>query len=332
VIAAPFLFGAFLFDLLIGDPRWIPHPVIIIGRGISEAEFLLRRLFRPSNERLAGVILTAVIVLFTAFLALVLSKLLLSVSHGFPMVVASLLFIYLSSTTLALRSLITAARQVLKALDHDDIPTARTRLAMVVGRDTQSLSEESIIKATIETVAENLSDGFVAPLFYLSLGGLPLALAYKAVNTLDSMVGYKNEKYLRLGWASARLDDVANYIPARLTGAAIVAAAFLSCLPRGLLFSLGTAKRSLAIMRRDGKNHTSPNSGVSEAAMAGALDIRLGGPSVYGGIVVNKPYIGEEKHSDYRSAASRGITITVVAACLVVALALIILLSLRGLA
>jgi adenosylcobinamide-phosphate synthase len=331
VIAPPLLLGAFLLDLLIGDPRWIPHPVVVIGHVILRTESLLRRLFQPSKERIAGVILAAVVVLLAAFVAMVLSRLLLSVSHGFLMALATLLFVYLASTTLALRSLVSAARDVLRALDHGDISGARNKLAMIVGRDTENLAEESIVRATIETIAENLSDGFIAPLFYLSVGGLPLALAYKAVNTLDSMVGYKNDRYLRLGWASARLDDVANYIPARLTGAAIVISAFLFYLPNGFKAGWQRAAQSLTTMRRDGRNHTSPNSGISEAAMAGALGIRLGGASSYGGVVVEKPYIGEERNADYRYAANAGLTITVVAACLAVALALAFLISLRGL-
>jgi adenosylcobinamide-phosphate synthase len=322
LISPAYLLGAFLLDLAIGDPRWIPHPVIIIGRAISGTEALLRRFFNTRREKLAGVILTAAIVLLTSVIALVINRLLLSVFHGFTMVATTLIFIYLVSTTLALRGLISSCRLVIKAVDQGDTGGARQKLAMIVGRDTEHLKEDEILRATIETASENLSDGFVAPLLYLSLGGLPLGLAYKAVNTLDSMVGYKNDKYIKLGWASARLDDIANYIPARLTGLAIVAATFFVSIPGGIRQAAAHAGTSLRIMRRDGRNHTSPNSGISEAAMAGALGLRLGGPSVYGGKTVVKPYIGDLSSTDYRLGADRSLVITITAACLSIAVAL----------
>jgi adenosylcobinamide-phosphate synthase len=176
---------------------------------------------------------------------------------------------------------------VVKALRAEDLPEARKRLSMIVGRETKDLDAEQIQKAVIETVAENLSDGVVSPLFYMALGGVPLAMAFKASSTLDSMVGYRNERYEHLGWCSARLDDALNYIPARLTAVLIVAAAF------ALRLDAGGAWR---IFRRDGAKHKSPNAGRPEAAMAGALGVQLGGPSVYDGVVVEKPYLGEAKH------------------------------------
>ena len=186
-----------------------------------------------------------------------------------------------------------------------------------------------MLRATIETVAENLSDGFVAPLFYLMLGGLPLAMVYKAVNTLDSMVGYKNPRYIRFGWASARLDDLANYVPARITGLSITAAALVYFLFRAsddrLRRAWIRARNAFRVMIRDGRNHTSPNSGVSEAAMAGALGVRLGGPSTYGGSVVVKPYIGEDLSCDQRAAAEAAVRIAEVASSLTVAFALVVL-------
>jgi adenosylcobinamide-phosphate synthase len=339
---------AFFLDLAIGDPRWIPHPVAIIGRGISATESLLRRFFHGAGEKAAGVVLVLFIVLPTAAVAFLLSRFLFSVSGNLVTVIGMLLFVYLASTTLALRGLISSALLVMKAVSRENLTDARNKLAMIVGRDTVNLSDEAILRATIETVAENLSDGFVAPLFYLVIGGLPLAFTYKAINTLDSMVGYKNDKYLRFGWAAARLDDLANYVPARLTGFAIVAAAFVyfmtkrgpepefqvhSPRPReqsSVGRALSAAANSFRILRRDGRNHTSPNSGVPEAAMAGALGVRLGGPSTYDGIAVRKPYIGDDITEDYRVAADRTLALAMIAASLMVALSVAILLLLRS--
>ncbi len=242
--------------------------------------------------------------------------------------IGALLFIYLASTSLALRSLLTAAKGVIDAVKEKDLGAARQRLSMIVGRDTQELEEEAILRATIETVAENLSDGFVAPLLYLAVGGLPLAIAYKAVNTLDSMVGYKNERYLRFGWAAARLDDAANYVPARITGFILAPAAFCRFLTDGPAAAFRAARGALAAMRRDGRKHTSPNSGIPEAAMAGALGVRLGGPSTYGGMLVKKPFIGDGTTGDYRISADRALSLSACAATLATALALACLLVL----
>jgi adenosylcobinamide-phosphate synthase len=330
VIAWAYPLFAFVVDLAIGDPRWIPHPVTIIGKGISGAESALRRSFGEGNEKTAGVLLVLLIVLPTTGLAFLVSRILFSVSGTLTVIVAMALFIYLASTTLALRGIISSARLVMKAVDGRDLPEARRKLAMIVGRDTVDLDEGAVLRATIETVAENLSDGFVAPLFYLVIGGLPLAFAYKAINTLDSMIGYKNDRYLRFGWAAARLDDGANYVPARITGLAIVAAGFIY-----FAFSnrsgLHAMARSYRIMGRDGRNHTSPNSGVPEAAMAGALGVRLGGPSTYGGTVVVKPFIGGGETQDLRLAASQTLGIAVIASSLMVALSVALLLTLRNL-
>jgi adenosylcobinamide-phosphate synthase len=191
--------------------------------------------------------------------------------------------VFLSYTCLAARSLHGESRIVADALGRGDLPEARRLLARIVGRDTEQLSEPEIWRALVETVSENSSDGVIAPLLFLMLGGPPLALAYKAVNTLDSMVGYKNERYLLFGWASARFDDLANYIPARLTGLLMVVAASLTGL---------SGRNAWRIMCRDGRNHASPNSGVPEAAAAGALGVQLGGTNKYFGLPVAKPTIG----------------------------------------
>ena len=269
---------ALLVDLLIGDPRWLPHPVVMIGKLISQLEFFLRKNIR--NEKIAGVlllILTTGCAAGAAWLLLTLAQL---VSSLFALIMA----IALSSTCLATRSLHKESSLVADALIAGDIATARVKLSYIVGRDTENLEPVEIWRALVETVAENTSDGIIAPLFWLAVGGPVAAMAFKAVSTLDSMVGYKNERYLQLGWASARMDDLLNFIPARLTALLFVASA--------PLFGLSW-RDSLRIALRDRLNHPSPNSAHPEAAAAGALRIRLGGTSSYGGRVSQKQFIGD---------------------------------------
>jgi len=325
VIAPAYLAAAFFVDLLIGDPPWLPHPVQVIGKAASGLEGLLRCSLGARHERAAGVLLVCAIVPAAWASAFAAARILLSFSARPLEFIGALAFIYLVSTTLALRALITSARVVIRAVRVKSMADARRRLSMIVGRDTEGLAEEAVLRATVETLAENLSDGFVAPVLYLVVGGLPLAMAYKAVNTLDSMVGYKNARYIRFGWAAARLDDWANYVPARITGLFIGLAAFLYFLPAGPFRAVTAARRSLAMMRRDGRNHTSPNSGMPEAAMAGALGLRLGGPSMYGGALVEKPHIGDEQGADYLRSADRAVGLVATAASLTAALALLVL-------
>ena len=272
------LISAVILDLLIGDPRWFPHPVVYMGRLIGVLEKALRRLVR--NERLGGVLLLVMTVSITCGVALAILKGAYAVSPYLGFIVA----VFLSWSCLAARSLHLESRLVADSLVEGDLASARKYLSCIVGRDTAELDEAEIWRATTETVAENTSDGVIAPLFCLMIGGPVLAIAYKAVNTLDSMVGYRNERYLRFGWASARFDDLANFIPARLTGLLMVAAAPLAGL---------SGCSAWRIMRRDGRNHSSPNSGIPEAAAAGALGVRLGGTNVYSGIRVAKPTIGD---------------------------------------
>lgn len=273
------LCAAVLVDLLLGDPRWLPHPVVMIGKLITFLETGLRAIF--SNERAGGVLLLTITVSATYGIAYAAEK---AVS-GINVYAGYLLSVLLAWTTIAGRSLHRESGLVAAALIRGDLTGARRALAMIVGRDTEHLEERDIWRGAVETVAENSSDGVIAPLFYLALGGAPLALAYKAVNTLDSMVGYRNERYLYFGWASARFDDLCNFIPARITGLLMVTVAPLSGL------SLAEAWR---IMRRDGRNHSSPNSGVPEAAAAGALGVQLGGVNRYFGREVVKPTIGDD--------------------------------------
>ncbi len=310
---------AYMLDLVIGDPVQLPHPVRVIGWGVTKMEGLLgkwelRNEKRGIMEKFKGILLVITIIvptfLITWFIVYVLSLL-----TSYFSLLAFLVLIYLTSTTLATNELIKSARLVVNSLKADKIDDARRNLSYIVGRDTDRLNKDGILRATIESVAENASDGIIAPLFYFAVGGLPLAMAYKAINTLDSMVGYKNEKYKDFGWASARLDDFANYIPARITGILIIITTFIMnglnrLISPNSLNGLNSLN-SLRIMLRDGKNHLSPNSGIPEAAMAGALGVRLGGPSFYGGIQVEKPYIGVDKTEDiYLEISEKAITMT----------------------
>lgn len=339
------LTAAYLLDMAIGDPKWLPHPVRGIGWAIEKMEKELRKWgvesekleVKELTEKLSGTMLVIAVVGGTYAAFYFINKYILT-SHF------SLLTSYLSSivlailiaTTIATRELIKSAQAVINELKTGDLERARGNLGMIVGRDTHSLDQKGILKATIETLAENASDGIIAPLFYFALGGLPLAMAYKAVNTLDSMVGYKNEKYRNFGWAAARLDDIANYIPARITGTLIVVATFLLGIGG---WGLGVSKKinpqsltpnpfaAWKTMLRDGRKHSSPNSGVPEAAIAGALGVQLGGPSVYGGITVEKPFIGEERsgaEDEYLNASENALSIVKITSLLGLELALIL--------
>ncbi len=273
--------AAYLLDLLVGDPRWLPHPVIIIGKFIAGLEKMLRQVAKnPPALRVAGAVL-AVVVVGSSYLATYLLVRMAAVVHPW---LALVLEAWMISTTLAARGLAGAAREVLHPLSRGDLNLARRRVAMIVGRDTDRMDAQEVIRATVETVAENIVDGFVSPLFYALIGGAPLAMAYRAVNTLDSMVGYRNDLYRDLGWASARLDDVANFFPARWAGLLLVAAAWLSG---------RRAREAWLTIKKDARQHPSPNSGIPEAAMAGALGIRLGGLNYYGGRISFRAYLNQ---------------------------------------
>ena len=294
------LTAAYLLDMAIGDPRWLPHPVRGIGWMIQKMEKALRKSGVSSQksgvERLTGILLVAAVVGATYTIFYFINQLIITSRFSLFTSYAGFIFLaVLAATTIATRELITSAQAVIEEIKSGREERARERLGLIVGRDTYSLDQKGMLKATIETLAENASDGIVAPLFYFALGGLPLAMAYKAVNTLDSMVGYKNERYKDFGWAAARLDDIANYIPARITGMLIVVAASFFALLKDRAHTIRITHHALHIMLRDGRKHSSPNSGVPEAAMAGALGVQLGGPSLYGGILVEKPFIGEDK-------------------------------------
>jgi len=382
------LVSAYIVDLIIGDPVQLPHPVRVIGSSIEKVERWLRvTMIEPgfraqhtdsmappgegsiqkgavsavSREKAAGVILVMLIVGMTFTLFYLVCRALFN-AEALPLFsyIAVLILVYLVSSTIATRELLCSANSVIGAIRTGHAEKAREELGMIVGRDTQSLDNRSVLKATVETLSENSSDGIIAPMFYFAIGGLPLAMTYKAINTLDSMVGYKNERYLNFGWASARLDDIANFVPARITGIIIVIAAFMisafvyivqqgstrfsirqnrskpDCAAQPLHhverntsdFKRISGVDALRIMLRDGGKHASPNSGIPEAAMAGALGVKLGGPSTYGGVVSEKPFIGDERRNAeafYLYASEMALKITKVTSILGLFAALLIL-------
>lgn len=259
-----------LLDAIAGDPQGFPHPVRAIGRMISALE---RVLLKTRHKKIAGVFLVVIVIAVTYAAALAVA----SFSTALEILLIYMIF--------AARSLGVEADAVHRLLAAGKVAEARVRIGFLVSRDTAGLDEQSIIRAAVETVAENTVDAVIAPLMYLFIGGAPLGMAYKAGNTLDSMVGYKNEKYADFGWAGARLDDLLNFIPARITGFLLVPLAALLCGK--------SARGSLRIVIRDRLNHASPNAGHGEAAVAGALGIRLGGASSYFGKITDKPTIGD---------------------------------------
>lgn len=268
---------AILLDQLLGDPRWLPHPVRLIGAACLRAERITRALLPPSGAGFFAVILILALTGASVWGLLAGAGLI----HPWLNTAISIIILY---TTIAARDLASHSKQVYAALVTGDLACARRRVGMIVGRETAALDEAGVTRATVESVAESMVDGVTAPLFFAVLGGPVAAMLYKAINTMDSMFGYKNERYLKFGWAAARLDDLANFIPARLTSLMIPAAAFLLRL---------NPKNSLFILLRDRRKHASPNSGHTEAAVAGALGVQLGGPNFYFGKVVEKPNIGE---------------------------------------
>ena len=267
---------AYVLDLIFGDPQNVVHPVQVIGKIISAGEKVL---LRKKYKFLAGAVLNIFTVSITYTLMYLISK---SVKIS---VFFMIIEIYLMYTIFSINSLAREGNRVYRILKEGDIEKARKDLSYLVSRDTEMMDEKMIIRSTMETISENTVDGIVAPMFYMFLGGMPLAMAYKAINTLDSMVGYKNEKYMDFGKFSAKVDDVANFIPARITGILIVLASMI----------LGyDYKNSLKIFIRDRKNHSSPNSAHSEASVAGALGVQFGGKVSYFGKEINKPTIGDK--------------------------------------
>jgi adenosylcobinamide-phosphate synthase len=296
---------AYLFDWLAGDPEWLPHPVRLIGKGMEAGERMLRRPGQtPATQFVAGGALTFGLVA-TAYMAP--AKTIAWVSKrscalGFA--VEALL----AWTCLASRNLHDEATAVVASLETGDIVLARQRLARIVGRDTQDLDTYEICRAVVETVAESCSDGVIAPLFYMAIGGVPLAMAYKTINTLDSMIGHADERHFYFGKAAARLDDVANFLPARLTALGIVATA---AIVRG-----ANSAAALDTWLSDGMKHRSPNAGQPESAMSGALQVCLGGENSYRGEFVAAPLIGDKFTLPSIQAAERAILIVAIVSAL----------------
>jgi len=283
---------AFLLDLVIGDPRILPHPVCGIGKIIAKYEPLFRRL--PLSEKIQGLFFFLGVV-FTLFLLGLIFCAFLSFLERVSFFLSQAIFIFVSSLFLALRGLIDAGLMVEEALKRGDILLARRELKALVGRDTENLDKKEIRKAILESYAENLNDAVMAPLFWFSLLGFMGLLIYKTVNTLDSMVGYKNERYLNFGWFSARMDDFLNFLPARIT-AFLIAFSALLYLGKEAFF------RALSSIREFAHLHPSPNSGYPEAALSGALGVKLLGPSFYEGKLIHKPYLGYSLHENYENA------------------------------
>lgn len=299
----------FILDTIIGDPYKLPHPIRWIGSFISILEKLCRKIAKSNTMlMILGAILVFIVVFVSGGITLLVLKLASFNKYAY-LIVSSVICYYM----LAGKSLKTESMKVYKAFENNDTEGARKAVSMIVGRDTQSLTKEGIIKAAVETVAENSSDGVVAPLIYMLIFGPVGGVVYKAVNTMDSMIGYVEEKYFYIGKFAAKLDDVLNYIPARISGILVIISAFI------LRYEY---KNAFRIFKRDRRKHASPNSAQTESAMAGALGVQLAGDATYFGVVHKKPYIGDKKreieNEDIKRANDIMYTMTII--CLVVGL------------
>lgn len=272
----------FILDLIVGDPHWIYHPIRLIGKLISSTEKLIRHCFpkTKTGERIGGIVLAIIVMIISTGIPLVLLIICYKTNVYLGIIIEGI-FCY---QLLATKSLKVESMKVYKALKDKDIEKARYAVSMIVGRDTKSLDEVGITKAAVETVAENTSDGSIAPLIAIIIGGVPLGFLYKSINTMDSMIGYKNDKYIDIGRFAAKLDDVVNYIPARFSAYMMILSAYM----------LGMdGKNAYRIYKRDRYKHASPNSAHTESVCAGALRIRLAGDAYYFGKLHKKEYIGD---------------------------------------
>jgi adenosylcobinamide-phosphate synthase len=274
--------GGFLLDQVIGDPPGWPHPVIFMGKIIAWLEKKLNQ-GRTWDRRLKGALLT----LFLVVGSFVVTGLLVGAAKEISFVLGLIVELILLASTLAAKSLLKAGSQVLSPLREGNLEEARKKLGWFVSRDTSALSEGEIARGTVETLAENFVDGILSPLFYMAIGGAPLAMAFKAVSTLDSMIGYRNERYEDFGWFAARMDDWANYIPARLSVGILLFTGWLYKMP---------VRYAMSIWKRDAKSHPSPNGGNPESVVAGLLEIQLGGINIYHGKAHHRAEMGDPLH------------------------------------
>ena len=272
----------YILDLIFGDPYWMPHPVRFIGNLISILEKVIRR-FMPKTKRgeyIGGIILTVMVVSISMVIPLVIILMAKSINTYLALTVET----FMCYQILATKSLKVESMKVYDELEKNDLPSARKAVSMIVGRDTKDLTFSGVAKAAVETVAENTSDGIIAPMIFIAIGGAPMGFFYKAINTMDSMVGYKNEKYMNFGRFAAKLDDVVNYLPARISAYEMILSSF---------FLRYDYKNAFKIYKRDRYNHASPNSAQTESVCAGALDVQLAGNAYYFGKLYEKPTIGD---------------------------------------
>lgn len=273
----------YILDLIFGDPYWMPHPVRFIGNLISILEKVIRR-FMPKTKRgeyIGGIILTVMVVSISMVIPLVIILMAKSINTYLALTVET----FMCYQILATKSLKVESMKVYDELAKNDLPSARKAVSMIVGRDTNDLTFSGVAKAAVETVAENTSDGIIAPMIFIAIGGAPMGFFYKAINTMDSMVGYKNEKYMNFGRFAAKLDDVVNYLPARISAYQMILSSF---------FLRYDYKNAFKIYKRDRYNHASPNSAQTESVCAGALDVQLAGNAYYFGKLYEKPTIGDD--------------------------------------
>lgn len=273
----------YILDLIFGDPYWMPHPVRFIGNLISILEKVIRR-FMPKTKRgeyIGGIILTVMVVSISMVIPLVIILMAKSINTYLALTVET----FICYQILATKSLKVESMKVYDELEKNDLPSARKAVSMIVGRDTKDLTFSGVAKAAVETVAENTSDGIIAPMIFIAIGGAPMGFFYKAINTMDSMVGYKNEKYMNFGRFAAKLDDVVNYLPARISAYQMILSSF---------FLRYDYKNAFKIYKRDRYNHASPNSAQTESVCAGALDVQLAGNAYYFGKLYEKPTIGDD--------------------------------------
>ena len=277
------LIMGYILDLIFGDPYWMPHPVRFIGNLISILEKVIRR-FMPKTKRgeyIGGIILTVMVVSISMVIPLVIILIAKTINKYLALIVES----FMCYQILATKSLKVESMKVYDELAKNDLPSARKAVSMIVGRDTKDLTFSGVAKAAVETVAENTSDGIIAPMIFIAIGGAPMGFFYKAINTLDSMVGYKNERYINFGRFAAKLDDVVNYLPARISAYQMILSSF---------FLRYDYKNAFKIYKRDRYNHASPNSAQTESVCAGALDVQLAGNAYYFGKLYEKPTIGDD--------------------------------------